>query len=91
MQAILITLMLLGAAAPAEAEVITPPAPPCCHHRTSDVVHRQWLPRYTIREGTHYVRPLDYRRAFDYPWHDPRLPAPHVPEFHAPIHWYPAR
>ena len=66
------------------------PAPPHCAHGTSRhaqwhawkhaLLHRQWLPRYTIHQGYNYVRPYDYRRAFDYPWHAPREPSPFTSE-----------
>lgn len=36
------------------------------------LIYRQWIPRYTIHEGYNYVRPVDYYRALDYPWHAPR-------------------
>jgi hypothetical protein len=36
------------------------------------LLRRCWPQRYTIKQGTHFVRPRDYRRAFDYPWHAPR-------------------
>lgn len=42
-----------------------------------------WPQRYTIKQGTHYVRPRDYRRAFDYPWHAPRGGWPYDPRHRA--------
>lgn len=42
------------------------------------IQRRQWIPRYTIHDGTHFARPHDYQRAFDYPWHAPHASRPHL-------------
>ncbi len=49
-------------------------SPSTWHAWKRALLHRQWLVRYTIQDGTHYLPPADYRRALDYPWHAPRLP-----------------
>lgn len=44
------------------------------HYWKRAIAHRQWIPRYTLHDGTHFVRPHDYRRAIDSPWHSSHAP-----------------